>query len=109
MERFVKGDIVVIPFPFSDLTQFKRRPAFVIANCDEDYILCQITSVETKERSAIRLSDNDFIEGSLKRVSFIRPSKIFTADRELLLYKVGSVNEEKISEVITALLEIIED
>jgi len=45
LERFVKGDVVVVPFPFSDLTGAKRRPALVLAELDgEDRILCQITS-----------------------------------------------------------------
>jgi len=45
MERFVKGDIVVIPFPFSDLSGTKRRPALVIADFHgDDILLCQITS-----------------------------------------------------------------
>jgi mRNA interferase MazF len=44
MGRFVKGDVVVIPFPFSDLSATKRRPALVItALPGEDVILCQIT------------------------------------------------------------------
>jgi len=42
MERFVRGDVVVVPFPFSDLTQAKRRPALVIAELEgNDLILCQ--------------------------------------------------------------------
>lgn len=45
MERFVKGDVVVVPFPFSDLTKAKRQPALVIADLEgDDLILCQITS-----------------------------------------------------------------
>ncbi len=45
MERFVKGDVVVVPFPFSDLNRAKRRPALVIAELEgDDLILCQITS-----------------------------------------------------------------
>ncbi len=45
MAKFVKGDVVVIPFPFSDLSQSKRRPALVIAELEgDDLILCQITS-----------------------------------------------------------------
>lgn len=45
MAGFVKGDVVVVPFPFSDLSQSKRRPALVIANLQgNDLILCQITS-----------------------------------------------------------------
>jgi len=45
MAKFIKGDVVVIPFPFSDLTQTKRRPALVISALEgDDVILCQITS-----------------------------------------------------------------
>lgn len=45
MARFVKGDVIVVPFPFSDLTQAKRRPALVLAELEgDDRILCQITS-----------------------------------------------------------------
>ncbi|WP_235335003.1 MULTISPECIES: type II toxin-antitoxin system PemK/MazF family toxin [Aphanizomenon] len=45
MEEFIKGDVVIVPFPFSDLTQTKRRPALVIATLQgNDLILCQITS-----------------------------------------------------------------
>ena len=45
MAKFVKGDIVVVPFPFSDLTNSKRRPALVITELTgDDVILCQITS-----------------------------------------------------------------
>ena len=50
MAKFVKGDIVVIPFPFSDLSQSKRRPALVIARLEgNDSILCQITSKTIKD------------------------------------------------------------
>ena len=45
MARFIKGDVVVLPFPFSDMTQAKRRPAMVVADLKgNDVILCQITS-----------------------------------------------------------------
>jgi mRNA interferase MazF len=50
MEKFVKGDIVVIPFPFSDLSGSKKRPALVLANLQgDDIILCQITSQQIKD------------------------------------------------------------
>jgi mRNA interferase MazF len=45
MGRFVKGDVVVIPFPYSDLSASKKRPALVLADLEgDDIILCQITS-----------------------------------------------------------------
>ena len=61
MERFVKGDIVVIPFPFSDLSDVKRRPALILASLrGEDIILCQITSQNIRDQYAIYLDTSDF-------------------------------------------------
>ena len=49
MERFVKGDIVVLNFPFTDLTGYKKRPALVVSTLSgNDFILCQITSKQSK-------------------------------------------------------------
>ena len=46
MGKFVKGDVVVLPFPFSDLSASKKRPALVVASIQPhgDLILCMITS-----------------------------------------------------------------
>jgi len=45
MEGFVKGSVVVTPFPFSDLKSSIRRPALVVTKIKgDDFILCQITS-----------------------------------------------------------------
>ena len=66
MARFVKGDVVVIPFPFSDLTRAKRRPALVIAELEgDDLILCQITSQQIRDRYAVSIEENDFETGTL--------------------------------------------
>ncbi len=110
MERFVKGDVVVIPFPFSDLTGAKRRPALVIANLKgNDLILCQITSKNVKDEYAIEITEKDFEEGSLREVSNVRPNKIFTADESIILYKVGKLKREKIKEIISAIVKILEN
>jgi len=56
MARFIKGDIVVVPFPFSDLSTSKKRPALVLADLPgNDIILCQITSKLVKDVYAINL------------------------------------------------------
>ena len=81
MERFVKGDVVVVPFPFSDLTRSKRRPALVVAELEAgDLILCQITSQNIRDNYAISLDETDFESGIIKQKSNIRPNRIFTAD-----------------------------
>lgn len=61
MAKFVKGDVVVVPFPFSDLTNSKRRPALVITELTgDDVILCQITSRNLNDKYSIELDNNDF-------------------------------------------------
>jgi mRNA interferase MazF len=108
MAKFVKGDVVVVPFPFSDLTQAKRRPALVIVTLEgDDLILCQITSQAIKDNFAISLDDKDFETGSLKQISNVRPNRIFTADSHIVLYKVGNLKIEKLNEVIEKVVEII--
>jgi len=57
MGRFVKGDVVVTPFPFSDLQAAKRRPALVVATfTGDDVLLCQITSQAVSDSYAITRS-----------------------------------------------------
>ena len=108
MEEFVKGDVVVVPFPFSDLTQSKRRPALVLAALKgDDLILCQITSRNVRDEYAVQLDDADFENGSLNRPSNIRPSRLFTADRHILLYKIGRLKKQKIVKVINKAVEIL--
>ncbi|MDR3324465.1 MAG: type II toxin-antitoxin system PemK/MazF family toxin [Spirochaetaceae bacterium] len=110
MAKFVKGDIVVIPFPFSDLSGSKRRPAFVVKDLPgDDSILCQITSVSKSDIFALPLDGTDFIHGSLPVASFIRPNKIFTADKSLVLYTAGHLSDAKTTEVINAVVAIIKN
>jgi len=108
MAKFIKGDVVVIPFPFSDLTQTKRRPALVISALEgDDVILCQITSRTIKDNYAIPLGDKDFKTGELKQSSNVRPNRIFTADSQIILYKAGSLTVNRLNEVIDKIVEII--
>ena len=108
MAGFVKGDVVVVPFPFSDLTRAKRRPALVLATLSgDDLILCQITSQAVRDEYAIPLQDSDLRDGSLKRPGNVRPNRLFTADRGLILYMVGRLDDVKIGEVIDKAVEIL--
>ena len=110
MERLIKGDIVVLPFPFSDLSNFKKRPALVISALKgDDLILCQITSQNISDEYAITLNNEDLDSGNLKRKSNIRPNRIFTADGKIILYKVGNLKENKLTEVINKLITIIKN
>lgn len=112
MERLVKGSVVVVKFPFSDFSSAKRRPALVLGELEDDFndvILCQITSKVSKNIHSIELSQIDFKEGSLNKVSYVRPNKIFTVDKKLILSKVGTLEEEKLMEVIEKIIDILKN
>ncbi|MFH0887729.1 MAG: type II toxin-antitoxin system PemK/MazF family toxin [Planctomycetota bacterium] len=109
MERFIKGEVVIVPFPFSNLTQTKRRPALVIAELQgDDIILCQITSQNTRDNYALALTDSDFIQGSINQISNIRPNRIFTADQSIIQRKIGLIKREKIKVVIDKIISILQ-
>jgi len=104
----VKGDVVVVPFPFSDLTHSKRRPALVVAELEgDDLILCQITSQRIRDGYAVSIEERDFEDGTLRQKSNVRPNRIFTADRHIILYRVGSLNSSRIDEVIDRMVDIL--
>ena len=108
MGHFVKGDIVVVPFPFSDLTGHKRRPAFVISSLPgDDLIVCQITSQHKADPWALPLAKSDFETGHLPVDSFIRPNKIFTASQSLILYAAGHLSQAKVNEITSTVINII--
>jgi mRNA interferase MazF len=105
MERFIKGDVVVVPFPFSNLSGSKRRPALVLTNLrDDDIIICQITSKQTDDIFAQALKSDDFVSGSLPVDSFIRPLRVFTADKHIVSRKIGQISSERMNKVIDSII-----
>jgi len=102
------GDVVIIPFPYSDLSKSKRRPALVLAEAGRgDFLLCQITSKQYGDIHALSLNETGFLSGGLKRESFIRGARIFTANESLILGVAGHLTHSKLSEVISQLIEML--
>lgn len=100
MEKVMKGDVVVIPFPYSDLSRSKKRPALVAATIDgDDVILCQITGEMRLDRYSVGVTGEDFIEGNLDFPSIIRPNRLFTADTSVIIRKIGTIKKDKMKEV----------
>ena len=105
MERLVKGDVIVVPFPFSDLSGNKKRPALVLANLHgDDLLICQITSKSTDDLFAQPLMSEDFVSGSLHTDSYIRPLRVFTVDKHIVFRKIGQIIPERMRKVIDAII-----
>ena len=79
MEGFVKGEIVVLEFPFSNLTQVKKRPSLIIkVPKGDDLIVCQITGKSYEKSVEILIKKEDFSKGNLKVDSYLRLDKILS-------------------------------
>ena len=102
------GSVVLVPFPFSDLSQSKLRPAVVLADAGRgDWILCQLTSSPYSDARAVKLTNADFQIGSLRVASYARPGKLFTASQELLVSEVGALNGKAFDRVLGAVVGVL--
>ncbi len=108
MGSFTVGDVILVKFPFSDLTDFKLRPAVIIIDDqNNDHILCQITSKDYSDKNAVKVNPADCSNGSLEKISYVRPLKLFTANETIFhrkLCKISSGKLESINETIIGML-----
>ena len=99
---YVKGQVVVVPFPFSNLKTIKHRPALVLADVGgpyREFILCMITAKPSE--FAIKITKSDFEEGELDhRECYVKPERLFTAELTLIKKSVGTLNSSKMKEIM---------
>lgn len=102
-----KGDIVLIPFPFTDLRGTKNRPALILIDSNEDITVSFITTqLKWQERFDVRLEPSN--ENGLKKTSLIRLSKITTIDKELVIGKLGQLTDSEIEGVNRGLIGLLD-
>ena len=103
------GEVVLVPFPFSDLSQSKVRPAVCLANAGRgDWVLCQVTSSAYGDPAAEPLNNSDFNSGGLQVASVARPGKLFTAHVGLFVRTVGQLNPSALARVLSAVVAILQ-
>lgn len=106
-------DVILLPFPYSDLSLPKKRPAIVLSNKDynvhnQDVICCAITSNPKNYINSVKIGSKDFENGKLPYESTIKPNKIFTLMQSLIIKKFGRLNIPKSKEVVKNLKISIE-
>ena len=103
------GEVVLVPFPFSDLSRSKVRPAVCLAEVGRgDWVLCQITSSPYGDPTAVPLDAPDFSSGGLLVASFARPGKLFTAHAGLIVRSVGVLNPAAFARVSSAVIALLQ-
>lgn len=102
------ADVVVVRFPFSDLSSTKLRPAVVLADAGRgDWILCQVTSNAYGDARAVELRIDTFASGGLRVTSYARPGKLFTANQDLISYRAGALTRETFNGIIDAVVMVL--
>ena len=111
MASFVKGDVVVVPFPFSESDGSKRRPALVLASWvrggKTDYLVCIITSQFSADPFLIELDADDIIGGALAQKSYLRPTYLYATGEARILRRIGTLQAEKTRAAAQALVNAL--
>ena len=99
-ETLNQGEIVLLPFPFSDLEESKIRPALIVSSNSvnsksDDLLMVPLTNIIKKESHSILINQNDLYSGKLIKPSRIRADKIFCVTKELIVMKIGKLNKIK--------------
>jgi len=106
---FDQREIVLIHFPYSDLTLSKKRPALIISNEKinkmQDRICCLVTTKPHK--NDLIISQSCFEDGQLPFKSFIKPHRIFTISEEIIIKKLCKINKSLHKSVIKKLNEYL--
>ena len=109
---FKQGDIVMVPFPFSDLSRIRKRPVLVLSKsaylneCD-DVITCGITSNLKDSKYSVLINNSDLIEGNIPLESRIKADKLFTLEQGIIIKKIGRINKEIFNKVKREFIDLI--
>lgn len=102
-----KGDIVLIPFPFTDLTGSKKRPALVLVAGNLDVTVSFISTQLRWQESTDLLLQSDSTNG-LKKASLVRVSKIATVDKTLVIGRLGNIDSNQIEDLDKKLIQLLD-
>jgi mRNA interferase MazF len=110
---FEQGEIVLIPFPFTDLTTSKQRPVLVLSKTQynkkfKDFISCGITSNIKDVECSVLIDQEDLISGFLPVPSMIKVDKIFTLEKSLAIKSIGKIKPEIWKKVRDELFKLFE-
>jgi len=107
-------EIVLVPFPYSDLSSVKRRPVLIVSNNHynsnyPDILVCVITSNLFKDDFSVSLNNDDLESGLLPESSVIKCHKLFTIEQTKIVKRFSILQSQKFSEVTAAITQLIQN
>lgn len=109
--NYKQGDIVLLPFPYSDLSTAKKRPALVVSNntfnaSSDDFVCCLVTTNPKQDKYTIQITENDVEQGKLSFASTVKPYRIFTTDKKIVVKKLCALQKTKLRLVADKLCKL---
>jgi mRNA interferase MazF len=109
MGLFAAGEVVILPFPYTDLSPGKLRPVLLVASAGRrDWIVCQITSNPYADLHPIAISFDHFVTGGLPHTSYLRPGKLFTAHESIIVGSQGVLKPSALDAARNAVAQVIQ-
>ena len=111
--RYKQREIVLVPFPYSDLSSTKRRPVLIVSNDDynqtfPDVVVCVITGNLHNDGYSIELENEDLEIGMLPESSIVKAHKLFTNHQDKIIKKFSLVTGEYFEKVADKIKHLIE-
>ena len=100
------GDIVIVRFPYTDLSNARIRPGLLVADVrhdqQPDWVVCRITTQSLPGSGQIALEPNDLVVGQLAQDSWVRPDRIMTMNEQIFRNTVARLTDAKLAEILAA-------
>ncbi len=108
---YKQGDIVIVPFPFTDLKQSKPRPAVVVSksivNNSQDVILAQISSKKYKDDFSFFINPSE-LTFPLEKISQVRCHKIFTIEQSVIFKTISRFKDHQRKDLLNKIYSLID-
>jgi mRNA interferase MazF len=105
MSDLLPGEIVVLPFPYTDLSSSKLRPALVISDAEfneagPDVVVCAITSRLRNSSQSVLIGQEDLERGALPRPSRVKVANVVTIDKTIVRKRVARLKPAPFARVM---------
>lgn len=107
----LQKELILLPYPFSNLEGNKVRPALVVSNDSfnkkgDDCIMVPLTSVIKNEPYSVLINQQDLCSGKLLKQSRIRVDKIFNVEKSLIITRIGIINDKTFEKIKSEIVKI---
>ena len=109
---YEQGEIVIVPFPFSDLSSIKQRPVLILSNNidnekADDIITCGITSNLRDQHHSVLIDNINLDRGNIPVRSRIKVDKLFTLDKKIIKKRLAKINKKTFYDVKSEFLRLL--